>query len=219
LVTKIHVSTTTNRGNDISVLIEDLLTQGYDRLYVAQSADLSQAHLYQITGYVPTVGGTELSVTHVQTAGTEPDFVPNATYEFYISKSADTLVPQHIDDLLDVDTTTTPPSVGDILKWDGSNWVPTADTGGGGGGGGGCSYTVSDGGDFDSGTAQETGCSVDAGIEEAPQDGNYYVRQNGAWVNLADALTALDNSTIDGGDFTTGSSAGDTEVVDGGSFS
>jgi hypothetical protein len=219
LVTKIHVSTTTNRGNDISVLIEDLLTQGYDRLYVAQSADLSQAHLYQITGYVPTVGGTELSVTHVQTAGTEPDFIPNATYEFYISKSADTLVPQHIDDLLDVDTTTTPPSVGDILKWDGSNWVPTADTGGGGGGGGGCSYTVSDGGDFDSGTAQETGCSVDAGIEEAPQDGNYYVRQNGAWVNLADALTALDNSTIDGGDFTTGSSAGDTEVVDGGSFS
>lgn len=33
-------------------------------------------------------------------------------------------------------------------------------------------------------------------IPEAPQDGNYYVRQNGAWVNLA---TAIANLTIDGG--------------------
>ena len=56
-------------------------------------------------------------------------------------------------------------------------------------------------------------------VEEAPQDGNYYVRQNGAWINLADALTALDNRTIDGGDFTNGTSAGDTEIVDGGNFS
>lgn len=60
---------------------------------------------------------------------------------------------------------------------------------------------------------------VTQGIEEAPQDGNYYVRQNGAWVNLADALTALNDRTIDGGDFNTGSSAGYTEVVDGGNFS
>ena len=59
----------------------------------------------------------------------------------------------------------------------------------------------------------------ESGIPEAPQDGNYYVRQDGAWVSLVDALTALNDRTIDGGDFNTGSSAGDTEVVDGGSFS
>jgi hypothetical protein len=28
-------------------------------------------------------------------------------------------------------------------------------------------------------------------IAEAPQDGNYYVRQNGEWINLTSALTAL----------------------------
>lgn len=31
-----------------------------------------------------------------------------------------------IDELTDVDTTTTPPNIGDVLEWDGSNWVPAA---------------------------------------------------------------------------------------------
>ena len=30
-----------------------------------------------------------------------------------------------IDDLSDVDTTTAAPSTGDLLKWDGTNWIPT----------------------------------------------------------------------------------------------
>jgi len=33
-----------------------------------------------------------------------------------------------IDTHSDVDTTTTPPSAGEVLKWDGSNWVPSADS-------------------------------------------------------------------------------------------
>ena len=37
-----------------------------------------------------------------------------------------------IDDLLDVDTTTTTPTTNDRLEWDGSNWVPVANTGAGG---------------------------------------------------------------------------------------
>lgn len=36
----------------------------------------------------------------------------------------------------------------------------------------------------------EVGAQVNE-VEEAPQDGNYYVRQNGSWVLLTDALTAL----------------------------
>ncbi len=36
-----------------------------------------------------------------------------------------------IDDLTDVDTTTSAPSVGEQLEWDGSNWVPAAAGGGG----------------------------------------------------------------------------------------
>ena len=56
------------------------------------------------------------------------------------------------------------------------------------------------------------------GIEEAPQDGNYYVRQNGAWVNLTTALAAIEGGIIDGGDFETGSSSGNGDTIDGGDF-
>lgn len=38
-----------------------------------------------------------------------------------------------IDDLSDVDTTTNPPSNGQVLSWDGTNWVPAVSTGGGSG--------------------------------------------------------------------------------------
>ena len=40
-----------------------------------------------------------------------------------------------IDDLSDVDTTTSAPSSGQVLKWDGSKWAPAADNNSGGGGG------------------------------------------------------------------------------------
>ena len=88
LVTEFHVSNSTNRGNDITILLRDLLAQGYDRMYVALTDDLSQAHLYAITGSTETAGGFLLNVTHIDTAGTEPDFVSPKTYEFYLSKSA-----------------------------------------------------------------------------------------------------------------------------------
>jgi len=55
-----------------------------------------------------------------------------------------------------------------------------------------------------------------SGIPEAPQDNNYYVRQNGAWVNLADAIDAINGRVIDGGDIETGISAGDSSIIDGG---
>lgn len=37
-----------------------------------------------------------------------------------------------VDDLDDVDTTTSAPSTGDVLEWDGTNWVPATPSGGGG---------------------------------------------------------------------------------------
>lgn len=40
-----------------------------------------------------------------------------------------------IDDLSDVDTSTTPPTTGQILEWNGTNWVPGEQTGGSGGSG------------------------------------------------------------------------------------
>lgn len=41
-------------------------------------------------------------------------------------------IPQVIDDLDDVDTSTVPPTPGQVLTWDGSNWAPATATGGGG---------------------------------------------------------------------------------------
>ena len=88
LVTVFHVSNETSRGNDVEVLLRDLLTQGYDRIYVALGEDLSQAHLYSITGYTETAGGFEINVTHVETAGLEPDYQNAKLYEFLFTKSA-----------------------------------------------------------------------------------------------------------------------------------
>ena len=54
-------------------------------------------------------------------------------------------------------------------------------------------------------------------------DGNYYVRQNGFWVDLRTALSSLGvavDEPIDGGNFTTGfSAAGSSTPADGGNFS
>lgn len=41
-------------------------------------------------------------------------------------------IPQVIDDLGDVDTSTAPPTPGQVLTWDGSTWAPATATGGGG---------------------------------------------------------------------------------------
>jgi len=61
--------------------------------------------------------------------------------------------------------------------------------------------------------------TVESAVEEAPQDGGYYVRQNGQWVNLAVALGAFDNRSFDGGNFTTGTGSNfDNAVMDGGNF-
>ena len=58
----------------------------------------------------------------------------------------------------------------------------------------------------------------ESGIPEAPQDGNYYVRQNGAWVTLADALNNL-NEAVDGGDFTNNTTRAESnDTIDGGNL-
>lgn len=83
---------------------------------------------------------------------------------------------------------------GQFLMFDGASWiarfVPQILKSGGGGG----------------------------GIEEAPKDGNFYVRQDGQWVNLADAISSLFN--LDAGDFTTGIAETTTPTeLNGGEFS
>jgi hypothetical protein len=60
-----------------------------------------------------------------------------------------------IDDLSDVDTSTSAPTSGQVLKWDGANWTPAADNNSGGGGAGNTFSNFAIGGDTiaaDSGT-------------------------------------------------------------------
>ena len=86
-----------------------------------------------------------------------------------------------LNDLLDVFVPD--PKIGHVLTWDGAGWVPRfvpqvyKYAGGGSGGGGG-------------------------DVEEAPEDGRAYVRRNGEWLSLDDALNLA--SSLDGGDFDAG---------------
>jgi hypothetical protein len=90
---------------------------------------------------------------------------------------------------------------GQFLMFDGSSWVARFvpqlfKTGGGGGAGGG---------------------GTGGGIEEAPLDGNFYVRRNGQWVDLGTAIGYLNN--LDAGNFTTGIAETVTSTeYDGGDF-
>lgn len=179
LITLFHVSKTSYHGNDVELLTRELLDLS-TRIYIEDRSNPSIHHLYTIDSYVETTGGYEISVTHVDTAGTEVDFVQPDVYTFTFLGAqvpADE-VPSTIDDLDDVDTSTVVPTVGQTLVWDGVNWVP--------------------------GDGSE-------GIGEAPIDGHFYVRQNGQWIKLEDALAHLaigDGGQFspfgDGGNFTTG---------------
>lgn len=130
---------------------------------------------------------------------------------------------------------------GQVLTWDGSKWTnlyvrQTMSTGGTAGGG--SSVRVLDDLDdvtaadpqhgdmlvYDSLTSQFVLSQVagGGGIPEAPNDGNYYVRRFGEWVDLRVALGSLGvpvDDPIDGGNFSTGfSSANSNNVLDGGNF-
>ena len=92
------------------------------------------------------------------------------------------------------------PKIGHVLTWDGASWVsqfvPQV-------------YKYAGGG----GTSESGG-----GIEEAPQDGNAYLRRNGGWISFVDLLAL--SSDIDAGNFDNGTAGVNplTSGIDGGSF-
>ena len=179
----LHVSHVNNAGSDVSVLVRELLATS-TKVYVSKVVEPSEAHLYQIDGFTETAQGFEIQVTHLDTPGIEPAFDSNKIYSFLFLAPAGTGGgASSIDELTDVDTSTTSPFIGQTLVWDGANWVP--------------------------GDSSE-------GIGEAPVDGNYYVRYNGQWVNMIEAINMI-NLLTDGGDFTQGEAfTVDSYIYDGG---
>lgn len=91
---------------------------------------------------------------------------------------------------------------GQFLSYDGENWIAKD-----------APFSVRYGG----GGAGSTGTG--GGIPEAPEDGKYYVRQNGQWIDLSLIIAELIPALLDGGNFTTGVSNGNSSTVDAGNFS
>lgn len=185
LVTELHVSKTNAANNDVELLLDAILPIT-SQIYISDNGDPSQAHLYDLTSYTETVDGFNLVVAHVETPGPEPTFITNDQYDFlFLTGAGGGGGATSIDELTDVDTSTTAPFVGQTLVWDGTNWVPGDST---------------------------------AGVGEAPIDGNFYVRYNGQWVNMIEAINLI-NLLTDGGDFTQGEAfTVDSYIYDGGDF-
>ena len=89
LATVLHVSKTNYQNTNVELLVSELLSQGYNRIYLSQDSDPSQAHLYAIDSYVETASGFEISVTHIQTGGTEPNFIQPRVYSFLFLPARD----------------------------------------------------------------------------------------------------------------------------------
>ena len=148
-------------------------------------------------------------------------------------------------DLKDVEQSPIPLEKGQVLTWDGSRWTNlytrvSSSVGGGGsydtgwdsnnGGGnvaGVTSIIAGDGIAIDQATGDVTITNTGGtgglsdGVEEAPQDGLFYVRSDKKWIELESALASLGYvkaGDLDGGDFTTGTSNGNSGTVDGGNF-
>lgn len=123
--------------------LTDLNTSSYsvgDTLYVASGGGLTntkpltQAKLIQNVGTVSRLNANngQVEVTATGRANDVPNL--NDGHIFYgdsnnqaVATRFSTLLPtgsESVDDLSDVDTSTTAPSTNDVLKWDGSNWVP-----------------------------------------------------------------------------------------------
>lgn len=144
-------------------------------------------------------------------------------------------------DLLDTDTSGV--QDGYILVYNGTTgiWEAQPNSGGGGGGGGQCDGIL-DGGNADDGSSNGVDCSsggieeapedgqqyarqdgawevVTAGagdVEEAPMDGAFYVRHYGVWVDLRAALSSMGiiiDESADGGDFTTGQTTANDATI------
>ena len=93
-----------------------------------------------IVGQTLRYNGTQWinAVLSYNDLGSTPILAPVATSGIYNDLTFKPSIPNFINDLADVDGT---PSVGQVLKWNGTNWSPAADLTGGGVGGGGIALT------------------------------------------------------------------------------
>ncbi len=138
-------------------------------------------------------GGGSFSYNNVsgQFTYTPPDLSSFSTFSgSYTDLSNKPSIPAGLDDLGDVDTTTAAPAVGEVLKWDGSNWVPGTDATGGGGGVGLTSRTTAS----STATGLADGAASDIEITAAKAFTLLKIQtSHAAWVTLYTDATARTN--------------------------
>ena len=189
LATELYIHEINNNGKDVGVFLQELIVPGV-KIYVQDSRDSDNAVLFTATSNPVDNGAFKTVLVSYEVSQGAIANNKICAVSLVGSGGSGGGGATVINDLLDVDTATNPPSVGDILEWSGSKWVPTANTGG-------------------------------SGIEEAPLDGKYYVRQNGTWIDLQIALGQITTSdtNVDGADFTQGvTTAQNSNAYDGGDF-
>jgi len=113
-----------------------------------------------VTSVAGKTGAVSLDAADITDFDTEVSNNPDV-----VSNTAKVSADGSIDTHSDVDTTTTAPSVDDALVWDGSNWVPAAQTGGSGAG----KKNYFEGGNFES----------DISLASVYDDGGSYVDGTG----------------------------------------
>ena len=131
------VATTDNvTFNDLQVWIHS------NNRFALNKALAAQGFIGNLTGNVTgnadtaTALATSRNISGVAFNGTaditlNTSAITENTNLYYTNARADArIAAASIDDLSDVDTTTAAPSSGEILKWDGSNWVPGTDLSG-----------------------------------------------------------------------------------------
>jgi hypothetical protein len=78
----------------------------------------------------PTIPSAQLQSDWTQASNVALDFIKNKPTLFsgsYADLTNKPILVTSINGLSDVDTASTPPTSGDVLKWNGTNWVPGAD--------------------------------------------------------------------------------------------
>lgn len=113
-LTEIAITNDTN-----SIFIESAA----NKLLINVSADWPQADLADNLGCSGCVDATDMGINSV---GSQELDAPLVAAELEAEISLASIQDSIINSLVDVDTTTDPPATNEVLKWNGSNWVPTA---------------------------------------------------------------------------------------------
>ena len=186
-------------GSSISETLSVLTLQGGSNGIIMRSTGTGQLVLGSLGGNV-VIGNSSNTVEFVN--GVDVDLT-NTAVNFTGATVTGLTVSQSIDSLTDVDTSTTPPGVGQVLKWDGSasKWLPANDSSGSGG----ITLSALSVTQASAGTAGLVYNNVTGVFTYTPPDLSSYSTFDGHWASLTNISNASGPTTI-----TIGKNAGTT---------